>query len=300
MFGWKSSRSDNEIVLDALAEKIDQRNLPLVRFGSDHRGEGLDMLDPDVGVRVAFEARQLGEVGQIRHDHEGLHAALQPVQKLLQLIGEIVDSDPIDQVIGADPDRSQLCGRSCALRNPNHHERLVILRPDQGPAISFGSLGAKSIEALNLGAAKGGFYHDSGEGAVSRYHTIHGGDLVWELGSGYFGCRSRDGLLDAGASKEQASLDQIKMIEIKLSQGTKPGHGGMLPGEKVTDEIAEARRVPVGTDCISPAYHTAFSTPRGLLAFAARLRDLAGGKLVGIKLCVGRPYELFAIMKAML
>lgn len=166
-------------------------------------------------------------------------------------------------------------------------------------AMSFGSLGAKSIEALNLGAAKGGFYHDTGEGAVSRYHTIHGGDLVWEIGSGYFGCRNQDGSFDAGAFEEQASIDQIKMIEIKLSQGAKPGHGGMLPGEKVTEEIAEARRVPVGTDCISPPYHTAFSTPRGLLAFAAKLRDLSGGKPVGIKLCVGRPHELFALMKAM-
>ena len=167
-------------------------------------------------------------------------------------------------------------------------------------AMSFGSLGATSIEVLNLGAAKGGFYHDTGEGAVSRYHTIHGGDLVWEIGSGYFGCRNEGGSFDAGAFEEQASIDQIRMIEIKLSQGAKPGHGGMLPGEKVTEEIAEARRVPAGTDCISPAYHTAFSTPRELLAFAAKLRDLAGGKPVGIKLCVGQPHELFAIMKAML
>ena len=166
--------------------------------------------------------------------------------------------------------------------------------------MSFGSLGAKAIEALNLGAAKGGFYHDTGEGAVSRYHTIHDGDLVWEIGSGYFGCRNQDGSFDPKAFEEQAGIDQIRMIEIKLSQGAKPGHGGMLPGEKVTEEIAEARGVPVGKDCISPAYHTAFSTPRELLAFAAKLRDLAGGKPVGIKLCVGQPHELFAIMKAML
>jgi glutamate synthase domain-containing protein 2 len=167
-------------------------------------------------------------------------------------------------------------------------------------AMSFGSLGEKAIEALNLGAARGGFYHDTGEGSVSRYHTIHGGDLVWEIGSGYFGCLQRDGTFDPGAFKEQAALDQIKMIEIKLSQGAKPGHGGMLPGSKVTPEIAEARDIEAGKDCISPSYHTAFSTPREMIEFAAKLRDMAGGKPVGVKLCVGQPHELFAMMKAML
>lgn len=167
-------------------------------------------------------------------------------------------------------------------------------------AMSFGSLGGKAIEALNLGARRGNFYHDTGEGSYSKYHAKHGGDIVWELGSGYFGCRDAGGSFDAGKFRETAAIDQIKMIEIKLSQGAKPGHGGMLPGTKVTPEIAETRGIAVGENCISPAAHTAFSTPLELLAWVARLRELSGGKPIGIKLCVGQPHEVFAIVKAML
>ena len=166
-------------------------------------------------------------------------------------------------------------------------------------AMSFGSLSANAIMALNKGAKAGNFYHDTGEGGLSRYHRSHGGDLVWEIGSGYFGCRTEDGSFDPEKFAETAQDDQVKMIEIKLSQGAKPGHGGVLPGQKVTEEIAEARGVPVGKDCISPAGHSTFSTPTGLLEWAAQLRDLSGGKPVGIKLCVGKPHEVFAIMKAM-
>ena len=167
-------------------------------------------------------------------------------------------------------------------------------------AMSFGSLGGKAIEALNLGAKRGNFYHDTGEGSFSKYHAKHDGDIVWELGSGYFGCRDADGRFDEDAFRRTATLDQIRMIEIKLSQGAKPGHGGLLPGAKVTSEIAETRGIPVGEDCLSPAAHSAFSTPLELLAWAARLRELSGGKPVGIKLCVGQPHEVFAIIKAML
>ena len=167
-------------------------------------------------------------------------------------------------------------------------------------AMSFGSLGGKAIEALNLGAKRGNFYHDTGEGSFSKYHAKHDGDIVWELGSGYFGCRDADGRFDEDAFRRTATLDQIRMIEIKLSQGAKPGHGGLLPGAKVTSEIAETRGIPVGEDCLSPAAHSAFSTPLELLAWAARLRALSGGKPVGIKLCVGQPHEVFAIIKAML
>jgi len=167
-------------------------------------------------------------------------------------------------------------------------------------AMSFGSLGHRAIEALNMGAARGGFYHDTGEGGVSPYHLKHDGDLVWELGSGYFGARDAGGRFDPDRFASRAAADQIKMIEIKLSQGAKPGHGGMLPGRKVSPEIAETRHVPVGVDCISPAAHSAFSTPREMLAFADQLRTLSGGKPVGVKLCVGHPHEIFAIMKAML
>ncbi|MEZ5689845.1 MAG: FMN-binding glutamate synthase family protein [Caenibius sp.] len=166
-------------------------------------------------------------------------------------------------------------------------------------AMSFGSLSANAILALNKGAAMGGFYHDTGEGGLSPYHRHHGGDLVWELGSGYFGCRNQNGSFCSDRFTDEAQNDQVKMIEIKLSQGAKPGHGGVLPGAKVSKEIAATRGIPAGEDCISPAAHSAFSTPLELVEWAARLRDLSGGKPVGIKFCVGQPHEIFAVMKAM-
>lgn len=167
-------------------------------------------------------------------------------------------------------------------------------------AMSFGALGSNAIEALNLGARIGGFYHDTGEGGLSPYHLKHGGDVVWELGSGYFGCRDASGNFDPAHFRDKATNDAVVMTEIKLSQGAKPGHGGLLPGPKVTAEIARIRDIPEGEDCLSPPFHTAFSTPRELLAFAAQMRDLSGGKPVGIKLCVGYPHELFAVVKAMI
>lgn len=167
-------------------------------------------------------------------------------------------------------------------------------------AMSFGSLSANAIMALNKGAAAGGFYHDTGEGGLSRYHLAHGGDLVWEIGTGYFGCRDGWGKFDPGKFAETAQIGPVKMIEIKLSQGAKPGHGGVLPGAKVSEEIANARGVPQGKDCISPAAHSTFSTPIGLLEWAAKLRELSGGKPVGIKLCIGQVHEVMALMKAMI
>ncbi|MBU2341791.1 MAG: FMN-binding glutamate synthase family protein [Alphaproteobacteria bacterium] len=167
-------------------------------------------------------------------------------------------------------------------------------------AMSFGSLSARAIEALNQGAKIGGFAHNTGEGSISRYHRKPGGDLIWELGSGYFGCRQPDGSFDPERFRDNAAPDQVKMIEVKLSQGAKPGHGGVLPGAKVTREIAEARGVPVGETVVSPAAHPAFATPIELLEFLTSLRELSGGKPVGIKLCVGQPHEIFAIGKAML
>lgn len=167
-------------------------------------------------------------------------------------------------------------------------------------AMSFGALGSNAIEALNLGARIGGFYHDTGEGGLSPYHLKHGGDIVWELGSGYFGCRNASGNFDPAHFRDKATNDAVVMTEIKLSQGAKPGHGGLLPGPKVTAEIARIRDIPEGEDCLSPPFHTAFSTPRELLAFAAQMRNLSGGKPVGIKLCVGYPHELFAVVKAMI
>ncbi|MDD3799373.1 MAG: FMN-binding glutamate synthase family protein [Novosphingobium sp.] len=167
-------------------------------------------------------------------------------------------------------------------------------------AMSFGSLSARAIEALNKGAKMGDFAHDTGEGSISPYHRMHGGDLIWELGSGYFGCRDANGRFDPARFADQAQSDQVKMVEIKLSQGAKPGHGGMLPGAKVTPEIAETRGVPVGRDVISPPAHPEFSTPIELLEFTTKLRELSGGKPAGIKLCVGQPHEILALCKAML
>jgi glutamate synthase domain-containing protein 2 len=166
-------------------------------------------------------------------------------------------------------------------------------------AMSFGALSANAIRALNHGARKGGFAHDTGEGSISVYHREGGGDLIWEIGSGYFGCRDDAGGFDAGRFVDNALDPQVKMIEIKLSQGAKPGHGGVLPGPKVSEEIARARGVPPGVDCVSPAAHSAFSTPIGLLEFVQRLRELSGGKPTGFKLAIGHPWEWFAIAKAM-
>jgi glutamate synthase domain-containing protein 2 len=167
-------------------------------------------------------------------------------------------------------------------------------------AMSFGALSANAIRALNKGAKMGGFAHDTGEGSISRYHREYGGDLIWEIGSGYFGCRDADGRFDEKRFAGQARDSQVRMIEIKLSQGAKPGHGGVLLGPKVTAEIAEARGIEPRKDCLSPAAHSAFSTPAELLRFVQRLRHLSGGKPTGFKLCVGHPWEFLAIARAML
>jgi len=164
-------------------------------------------------------------------------------------------------------------------------------------AMSYGALSHAAISALNLGAAKGKFYHNTGEGGLSPYH-LQGADVVWQIGTGYFGCRNMDGTFNADAFKERAVLPQVKMIEIKLSQGAKPGKGGGLPGKKVSGEIAKIRLVEPGKDVLSPAAHSAFSTPVGLLEFVQKLRDLSGGKPVGFKLCVGQRHEFVAICKA--
>ncbi len=166
-------------------------------------------------------------------------------------------------------------------------------------AMSFGSLSANAVRALNLGAKRGGFAHDTGEGSISPYHREHGGDLIWEIGSGYFGCRNDDGTFNAERFAANATDPQVKMIEIKLSQGAKPGLGGMLPGPKVTAEIAATRGVPEGLDCISPPTHSAFDTPIGLLRFLDQLRELSGGKPTGFKLAIGHPWQWFGIAKAM-
>ncbi|WP_245787225.1 FMN-binding glutamate synthase family protein [Amycolatopsis saalfeldensis] len=166
-------------------------------------------------------------------------------------------------------------------------------------AMSFGALSANAILALNRGAALGGFAHDTGEGGLSEYHLRGGGDLIWEVGTGYFGCRTADGDFDPGAFADKAAQDAVKCVSLKLSQGAKPGIGGVLPGSKVNAEIARVREVPVGQTVISPPYHRVFSTPRELVRFVARMRELAGGKPAGFKLCVGSRRQVLALCKAM-
>jgi len=166
-------------------------------------------------------------------------------------------------------------------------------------AMSYGALSSHAIRALNRGAQIGGFYHNTGEGGLSPYHLMEGGDLVWQIGTGYFSCRNLNGEFDAELFTEKSQNPQIKMIEVKLSQGAKPGHGGVLPGSKVTQEIAEIRVVDIGKDVLSPPAHSAFSSPRGLLEFVTKLRTLSGGKPVGFKLSIGQKSEFIAICKAM-
>jgi glutamate synthase domain-containing protein 2 len=166
-------------------------------------------------------------------------------------------------------------------------------------AMSFGSLSPNAVRALNAGAKKGGFAHDTGEGGVSPYHRENGGDIIWEIGSGYFGCRNRDGTFSPELFASVASDDQIKMVELKISQGAKPGHGGVLPAAKVSEEISRIRGVAMGEDCISPPGHRAFSTPLEMMAFIGEMRRLSSGKPVGFKLCIGHKWEFLAICKAM-
>jgi glutamate synthase domain-containing protein 2 len=167
-------------------------------------------------------------------------------------------------------------------------------------AMSFGALSANAIRALNKGARLGGFAHDTGEGGLSPYHQEHGGDLVWEIGSGYFSTRTKDGGFDRGEFASKAAGDQVKMVSLKLSQGAKPGIGGVLPAAKVSAEIARIREVPQGEKCVSPSAHSVFHTPIELIEFIAEMRELSGGKPAGFKLCVGSRVDVLAICKAML
>jgi len=167
-------------------------------------------------------------------------------------------------------------------------------------AMSFGALSPNAIRALNGGAKKNHFAHDTGEGGFSPYHAEMGGDIIWEIGSGYFGCRNADATFCKDKFAETAARDQIKMVELKLSQGAKPGHGGVLPAAKVSREISITRGVPMGVDCISPSGHSAFSTPIEMMQFIAEMRRLCGGKPAGFKLCIGHPWEFLAICKAMI
>ncbi len=195
------------------------------------------------------------------------------------------------------------------MKDMDHHPRVTVGGPDckqpysasifNVSAMSYGSLSQNAVMALNGGAKLGHFAHNTGEGGLSPYHLKPGGDIIWQIGTGYFSCRHKDGTFNYEAFAERAVLPQVKMIEIKLSQGAKPGHGGILPAKKVTDEIAAIRLVEKGKDVMSPPYHTAFNTPLEMMEFIKKLRELSGGKPVGFKLCVGRKHEFIAICKAM-
>jgi glutamate synthase domain-containing protein 2 len=195
---------------------------------------------------------------------------------------------PLDVI----PERIVIGGAACA--RPYSASYLNI------SALAFGAISEPAIEALSRGAKAGGFFYNTGEAGLPECFLTGGGDLVWQLGTGYFGCRDRDGRFDESAFRERAALDAIKMIEVKLSQGAKPAKGGFLPGDKVTLRVAEVCQIPAGKDSVLPACHSAFSSPTGLLEFVGRLRDASGGKPVGIKFCVGRPSDVFALVKAML
>lgn len=191
-----------------------------------------------------------------------------------------------------DPPRVRVGGPDCT--QPYEMALLNV------SAMSFGALSANAIRALNGGARLGGFAHDTGEGGLTKYHLECGGDLIWEIGSGYFGARTKDGRFDPDMFAEKAAHAHVKCVSLKLSQGAKPGIGGVLPAAKVTAEIAAARGVPQGVKCVSPPQHSAFATPRELVRFIARMRELAGGKPTGFKLCIGARHEFLAICKAMI
>ncbi len=192
------------------------------------------------------------------------------------------------------PDMAYITIGNQQCKKPYRASRLNI------SGMSFGALGKTAIEALNWGAKMGGFAHNTGEGGVSPYHTKYGGDIIFQIGTGNFGCRNKDGSFSKTKFKEVANLKVVKMIEVKLSQGAKPSHGGMLPGAKVDEEIAGIRGIDVGKDCLSPPMNPAFSTPLELLQFIKSLRELSGGKPIGFKLCIGSKKEFYGIVKAIL
>lgn len=191
--------------------------------------------------------------------------------------------------------------------NVNTNPRITIGEGEQAysasvlniSAMSLGSLSEKAVESMNLGARKGGFFQDTGEGGLSEWHLKHGGDVVFEIGTGYFGCRDENGDFDPKLFAKKARHPAVKMTELKLSQGAKPGYGGAVPAAKMTQNVARTRQMPAHEKCQSPATHSAFATPVELLKFIDRMRTLSGGKPVGIKLCVGLPHEIFALIKAM-
>ena len=286
--GWRDTRQRRHSVL---------RNYPVI----GHLRFLLEFIRPE--IRQYF----------IEGDGEALPFSRQQRSLVYQRAKGDADKRPFGTQLDVHATGYEWINHSMApTRLPTHDFRITIGTVDSGctqpysasifniSAMSFGALSANAILALNGGAKRGNFAHDTGEGSISQHHRTNGGDLIWEIGSGYFGCRNSDGSFSEERFTANALEPQVKMIELKLSQGAKPGHGGVLPGPKVTPEIAEARGVPVGVDCVSPAAHGAFNTPVEMMHFIAKLRALSGGKPTGFKLCIGHPWEWFAICKAML
>lgn len=226
-------------------------------------------------AKGARDTRPFGTIFDVnRPGYEWVNHSIQPKH--------LTDFDP----------RVKIGGKDCT--------QPYLASPLNISAMSYGALSKNAIMALNKGAKIGGFSHNTGEGSMSPYHLEHGGDIVWQIGTGYFGCRDEQGNFSPDMFTQNATKDVVKMIEIKLSQGAKPGHGGILPAAKLTEEIAAIRHVPMGQDVVSPPAHSAFSTPIELLEFVQQLRTLSGGKPVGFKLCIGRRDEFLAVCKAML
>ena len=280
--------------LDLLQRKSTlRRNYPLLA----HFRYGLETIGPE--MRQYFIQSDTDEVPFSREQRS-------LVYQRAKHMNDVRPFGTLQDVYGID---YEWINHSIAPAEAVDHDFRILIGPDTAhpysasvfniSAMSFGALSAAAIRALNAGAKLGGFYHDTGEGSISPYHREPGGDLVWELGSGYFGCRNDDGSFNEERFAAQAREPQVKMIEVKLSQGAKPGHGGVLPAAKLSAEIAATRGVPMGMDCVSPSRHTAFSTPLGLLQFVARLRAMSGGKPTGFKLAIGHPWEWFGIAKAM-
>jgi glutamate synthase domain-containing protein 2 len=270
-------------------------------------------LYPVVGhFRYAFESIRK-EIQQyfVESDTNGMPVSREFRSLIYQRAKGARDTRPFGTVFEVNRDGYEWVNHSLAPKKvTNHNPRVRFGGPgctqpyDASPlnisALSYGALSKNAIMALNKGARAGGFAHNTGEGGLSPYHLKYGGDIIWQIGTGYFGCRDEDGNFNRDLFQQNATRPCVKMIEVKLSQGAKPGHGGILPAVKLTEEIAQIRHVPMGKDVISPAAHTAFSTPVGLLEFIAELRDLSGGKPVGFKLCIGKKEDFLGICKAML
>ncbi|MGB0496274.1 MAG: FMN-binding glutamate synthase family protein [Kangiellaceae bacterium] len=290
--------------------------LPLVLIGTVdvlQNRHAIRRLYPIVGhFRYMFESIR-PEIQQyfVESDINGTPVSREFRSLIYQRAKGARDTRPFGTIFDTNRDGYEWVNHSLAPKDAhNFNPRITFGGPDckqpyeASPfnisAMSYGALSKNAIMALNKGAKIGGFSHNTGEGGLSPYHLKNGGDIIWQIGTGYFGCRTENGNFNPELFKEKVQNDAIKMIEIKLSQGAKPGHGGILPAVKLTEEISKIRHVPMGQDVVSPAAHTSFSTPDGLLTFVKQLRDLSNGKPVGFKLCIGRKKEFLSICKAML